>query len=208
MDYLNFFLSAYESLGRWGYWVILVFSLLESLVFVGLFVPGMFVVLFVGFASANGVLDLGDLIWFVAIGGIIGDSLSYYLGTKGTKFFRLENKFLKYSHLEKGKEFFRQHGNKSIFLGRFIGPLRSIVPFIAGLTRMKKEAFLFWNITSGFVWATTILLLGYFFGQAAKVLEVWITRMGTFLLILGGLAIFLWFLKKKLRWRPHVDFQG
>ena len=197
MDYLNFLLPAYESLGRWGYWAVLLVSLLESLAFVGTFIPGMIIVLFVGFASANGVLDLGDLIWFVAIGGIIGDSLSYYLGTKGTKFFRLENKFFKYSHLEKGKEFFEQHGSKSIFLGRFIGPIRSIVPFIAGLTHLRKGVFLFWDIISGFAWATTILLLGYFFGQTAKALEMWITRVGIFLLILGAISIFLWLLKKR-----------
>ena len=143
MEYLSSILPAIQHLGIFGYWIVLLVSLLESLAFIGTLIPGTIVVMLAGFLSAQGYLDLGDLIWFAAIGAILGDSLSYYLGTKGTKFFHNENKFLKFSHLEKGEKFFKKHGDKSIFFGRFIGPIRPIVPFVAGLFKMNKWSFFF-----------------------------------------------------------------
>lgn len=197
MEFLNSFLPTIQHLGIFGYWVVLLVSLLESLAFVGAVVPGAIVVVLAGFLSAQGYLDLGDLIWFAAIGAILGDGLSYYLGTRGTKLFRAENKLLKLSHLEKGEQFFKKHGNKSIFLGRFIGPLRPIVPFVAGLSKMNKWSFLLWNVASAFLWAATHLLLGYFFGGAIKTIEIWSSRTGIFLFSFFILLAVIWFIVKK-----------
>ena len=172
------------------YWIVLLISLAETLPLIGLIVPGTIFIGLFGFFSAQGYLDIGDLIWFSAIGAIVGDGISYYLGTKGTKLFREENKILKLSHLEKGEDFFRKHGNKSVFLGRFISPLRPIIPFVAGLSRMDKKAFLFWNVISGILWATSFLLLGYFFGGALNAIEVWSSQVGIFILgIVASLII-------------------
>ena len=187
-------------LGIFGYWLVLLVAFLESLVAVGVIVPGAVLVTFAGFLSSQGYLDIGDLIWFAAVGAILGDGLSYYLGTKGKRFFHNENKFLKLAHLEKGERFFRTHGSKSIFLGRFIGPIRSVVPFVAGLSGMKQSSFLFWNILSGIVWAASHILIGYFFGNALKAITLWSTRVG-FLLLLIALFIFIvWF-----AWRRIID---
>ena len=197
MEFLNSFLPIVQHLGIWGYWVVLLVSLLESLAFVGVVVPGGVVIMLAGFLSAQGYLNFGDLIWFAAIGAILGDGLSYYLGTRGTKLFRAENKLLKLSHLERGEQFFKKHGNKSIFLGRFIGPIRSIVPFVAGLAKMNKWSFLLWNVTSAFLWAATYLLLGYFFGGAIKTIEIWSSRTGIFLFFFFLLLAVIWLIVKK-----------
>ncbi len=178
MNFLTNILPSLSHLGVWGYWLVLLAALLESLVLVGVVVPGAVLVVFAGFLSSQGYLDIGDLIWFAAIGAILGDSISYYLGTKGTRFFHNENKWLKADHLERGKQFFHKHGSKSIFLARFIGPLRAIVPFVAGISGMKKRQFLFWNIVSAFLWSASHLLVGYFFGNAFTAIEVWSTRLG------------------------------
>ncbi|MEK7157487.1 MAG: LssY C-terminal domain-containing protein, partial [Patescibacteria group bacterium] len=194
---LNYFLPAIEHLGALGYWLVLLISLLESLAFIGVIIPGSALVVAAGFMAAHGYFDIGDLIWFAAIGAILGDGISYYLGTKGTKFFRNENKILKLSHLDRGKHFFKKHGNKSVFLGRFIGSVRPIIPFIAGLSKMDKKAFFFWNIASAFLWATAHLLIGYFFGEAVKSIEVWSTRAGVFMLFLFLLLLLIWLIIKK-----------
>lgn len=199
MDSLSTLLPAVEHLGLVGYWLVLFVSFAESLAFVGEVVPGGIVVVFAGFLSAKGYFDVGDLIWFAAIGAILGDSVSYWLGSKGTKFFSSESRLLKLSHLEKGDEFFRRHGNKSILLGRFIGPMRPIVPFVAGLFGMKKQSFLFWNVVSGFLWATAYVLLGYFFGGASDAITAWSTRAGYFALLILGVSLTLWFLIRKSR---------
>lgn len=197
MDYLNYFLPTIEHWGALGYWLVLFISLLESLAFVGIIVPGSLLVIVAGFLSAQGYFDIGDLIWFAAIGAILGDGISYYFGTKGTKLFRDKNKILKLSHLDRGKNFFRKHGNKSVFLGRFIGPVRPIIPFIAGLYKMDKKSFIFWNVISAFLWATANLFLGYFFGGAAKSIEAWSTRAGIFLLFLFLILLLIWLIIKR-----------
>ncbi len=188
MDVIQSLLPSLETVGVLGYWIVLLIALLESLVVIGAIIPGSTVVVLAGVVSARGYLDIGDLIWFAAIGAIIGDGISYYLGAKGTRMFRVGNKLLKPRHLEMGQRFFDRHGSKSIFVARFVGPLRAIVPFIAGLSGMKPKAFLFWNVTSAFLWAVSHLLLGYFFGSALSVIEVWSTRAG---FVIGIIALFV-----------------
>lgn len=188
MNFITNILPSLSHLGIWGYWLVFLASLLESLVLVGVVVPGAVLVVSAGFLSSQGYLDIGDLVWFAAIGAILGDSISYYLGTKGARFFHNENKLLKADHLERGKQFFHKHGSKSIFLARFVGPLRAIVPFVAGISGMKKSKFLFWNIISAFLWSASHLLLGYFFGNTFSAIEVWSTRV---VYAIGAVVVFL-----------------
>jgi undecaprenyl-diphosphatase len=196
MDFVNTLLPHIENLGVWGYWLVFAVALFESLAFVGAILPGATIVVFSGFLSAQGYLDFGDLIWFAAIGAIMGDNLSYYLGTKGTRLFKNENKFLKEHHIDAGKIYFKKHGNKSIFLARFISPLRPIVPFIAGLTKMDFRPFIFWNVLSAFLWAIVNLALGYFFGGALGAVEKWTGRVSIFFIGAVVIIFVLTFIKK------------
>ncbi|TWJ32389.1 LssY C-terminal domain-containing protein [Geobacter argillaceus] len=164
-----------------GYWLVLLASLLESLVLVGVIVPGAVLVVFAGALAAQGYFDLGDLIWFAAVGAVLGDGISFLLGQHGTGLFKETNKVLKASYLEAGEQFFRKHGAKSIFLGRFIGLVRAVIPFVAGLSGMAAKRFYLWNILSAFAWAASHLLAGYFLGQAWQMVEVWTSRAGIFL---------------------------
>lgn len=197
MDYLNYFLPEIKNLGIFWYWLVLIVSLLESLAFVGVIIPGSLLVITAGFLSAYGYFDISDLIWFTAIGAVIGDGISYYFGTKGTRFFHNENKILKLSHLDRGKNFFKKHGIKSLFLGRFIGSIRPIISFVAGLSKMNHKSFIFWNVFSSFLWASVNLFLGYFFGEATRSIEVWSTKTEVFLLFLFLILIFIWLIIKK-----------
>lgn len=165
-----------------GYWIVLLVALLESLVLVGIFIPGTVLVVLAGFLAAKGYLDIGDLIWFAAIGAILGDGISFYLGKKGTHLFRPNSKLFKLSYLEKGEQFLKRHGTKSVFFGRFLGPIRPISPFVAGMFKMDAKRFYFWNVLSAFAWAVLYVLLGYFFGQAWQVIATWSTRIGFFIL--------------------------
>lgn len=197
MDFIQHLLPTFEHLGILGYWVAFLAAFLESLAIVGTFIPGAIIVIIFGFLSAEGYFDIGDLIWFVALGAILGDVISYYLGTKGKMFFKNENKLLRLSHLETGEEFFKKHGNKSIFFGRFIGPLRAIVPFVAGLSKMNIKIFLFWNITSGVLWAIIHVLIGYFFGGTMSVVEAWMGRIGFIIMGLILVSVIFYIVYKK-----------
>lgn len=181
MEIINNLLPQIEHFRMLGYWLVLIVSLLESLVLVGVIVPGAVLVVVTGALAAEGYFDLGDLVWFAAIGAILGDGISFMLGQHGTGLFKETNRVLKPSYLEVGEQFFRKHGAKSIFIGRFIGLVRAVIPFVAGLSGMPAKRFYFWNILSAFAWAASHLLVGYFLGQAWQMVEVWTSRAGIFL---------------------------
>lgn len=185
------------SFGVWGYAIAFLIAFSESLALIGAFIPGTILIVVFGFLSAHGDLNVWILITVSAVGAILGDSTSYFLGTKGTKLFKKENRILNISHLEKGKHFFAKYGDRSIFVGRFIGVLRPIVPFVAGAARMEMRTFLFWNVVSGVSWSVAYIFLGYFFGDSFSSIEIWAGRVGVFVVLLI-LAIFaLWYLIKK-----------
>ncbi len=188
MDLTNYILPKIEHFHILGYWILLLIAMLESLAFVGILIPGTFFIILFGSLAANGYFSIVDLVWFAVAGAVLGDAASYYLGKRGTGFFSDNNRIFRTGFLEKGKDFFSRHGAKSIFLGRFVGPVRAVIPFIAGLSAMNPARFYSWDIASAFLWATTHLLLGYFLGHAWRLVEVWSTRIGVFL---AAAAIFL-----------------
>jgi len=196
MDF-NTLLPTLEHLNYLGYWLVLLAAFLESVAFVGAIFPGSAVVVLMGFLASRGLFHIGDLIWFATAGAILGDGLSYYLGKRGFKFFRRHAGFLlKDVYLEKGEKFFKDHGGKSVFLGRFVAGIRTVIPFVAGMVKMEARQFFFWNILSAFLWSISHLLVGYFFGEAWNVIETWSSRIGIALVLIGvGVAI-IYFVRK------------
>jgi undecaprenyl-diphosphatase len=86
--------------------------------------------------------------------------------------------------------YFQKHGGKTIFFGRFVGFLRAMSPFAAGMSRMPYRRFLIYNVTGDVLWSISFTLLGYFFGQSWQLIEKWSGRTGLFaffiLLIIAG----------------------
>ncbi len=200
MSLLDTILPTLENFGSLTYWFALLAALAESLAFLGALFPGSILVILGGFAAAQGFIKAIDLFWFVLAGVLMGDTISYFLGTKGVKLFKNENKLLRISHLDSGKEFFMKHGSKSLFLGRFIGPLRAIIPFIAGLTKMDLKIFYLWNFLSAVLWSALHVSIGYFFGSAINRFQIWSTRVGIFLSILTTLTVLTWFVVKNRKY--------
>jgi len=188
MNFIDALIPILTKLQNYIYLLVFLNSLIESLAFIGLFFPGTWINILIGFLAANGQFDLYLLIFFACLAGILGDSLSYYLGRKATKIFKPENKILNSNYLIKGQVFFKKHGNKSIFLSKFSGPLRPIIPFAAGMLGMKKNKFLIWDIFSAICWSFCYLFLGCFLGQVWLILTAYSTRASLFLL---AIIIFL-----------------
>jgi len=150
-------------------WVIFLIALAESLAIVGVLVPGVIILVGAGTLIGSGVLDFWSMTAWAIAGAIIGDALSYWLGhhfeylTKRWRWFRLHP-----DHLEKGVSFFEKYGDISIVLGRFFGPIRAIVPLIAGMMRMPPKRFYLANVLSAIAWAPAYLAPGILLGQAAE----------------------------------------
>ncbi len=197
MDYLHLLLPKLQHLGLWGYWVVLLAAFLESLAFVGLFIPGTTITIFVGFLAAQGVFDFGDLIWFVALGGILGDGISFYLGQHNAE--RLKHsRLFRAAHHKKGEEFFRRFGDMSIILARFIGPLRPVVPFVAGVCHLRVRKFIIFNVVGTFAASAVFLLIGYYFGGLWGRVGPWIEHIKVAIIIAGAAIAVGYLLHKKL----------
>jgi undecaprenyl-diphosphatase len=181
----------------WGYLFVCVLSFGESLAFVGLIVPGSIVVIASGFLASQGMFDIWALFAWSSLGAILGDNFSYFLGRHGLIAFHADNKFFKPEILEKGKAYFEKHGDKSVFLGRFIGWVRPIVPFVAGVFRLNRMRFFFWNATSGILWSVSHIAFGYYFGDALEIVGAWATRAGFWTFAIIATALLLWILVRR-----------
>lgn len=188
-------------MGQWGYLVIFAGALLESAAMIGVFVPGEALVLAAGFFAAQGALDLDALIVAVAIGAVLGDSLGYELGRRWGR-----DALVRYgsrvgvtnARLERVDAFFTRRGGSSVFLGRFVGFARALVPFLAGSSRMPYARFLAYNVAGAVLWSIAIVLLGYFVGASWHAVEAWIGRITAMLIALLGLGV-LFRYRHKLR---------
>ena len=180
-----------------GYWLAFLAALAETLLGVGLLLPGSTLVLLLGAMSAHGYLDLGDLIWFAVVGAVAGDNINFHLGKKfGTRWAREGIWFLKKEHFDRATTFFERHGPKSVFWGRFIPSIKEMVPFIAGLAGMRRSTFMLWNILGGIGWGLQWVLVGYFFGQSLYLARLWLSRFG-FLAVLSLAATFAFYLARR-----------
>lgn len=203
-DLINIVLPSIEHFRAGGYWIAFFAAFIETILGVGLILPGSTIILILGALSARGFLDTGDLIWFAVMGAIIGDNLNYYLGRKyGARWVEKGFWFFTAGHIEKAKHFMDAHGGKSVFLGRFIPSVKEIVPFIAGSIKMNKRTFMLWNVLGAVGWGVEWVFAGYIFGQSLNLAELWLSRAGLFftsLLIIGGLLyLFKWLITKKGR---------
>jgi membrane protein DedA with SNARE-associated domain len=189
---LDFILLHFAWLGPWFFFL---GATAEALPIIGTFLPGATIVTMGGFAAAHGYFPLPVVLAFSIIGAISGDVVSYYVGFHGGKLIRRKH-IIKEALLQKGENFFHKYGNQSILWGRFIGPLRSILPFLSGLLKVKQSTFWFWNIISGIIWGFFYVLVGYFSGNLfSLIVKRWNYRL-TSIVILSILALLITWLTK------------
>src|SRR3989338_2509027 len=183
----NFFLTYPEV----GYVIVFFAAFFESVAFLGVFVPGTIIVLFSGFVAEQWPLayDVRGLMIIVALGCFLGAAASYLVGRfYGPPFFSETSFYLKRRYLIRAQQYFAAHGGKSIFSGNFLGPVRSLVTFTAGMSEMRYWRFFSWSIVASSVWAFLYVGLGYFFGASWEAVELWGTRLTVFLF---GLALLI-----------------
>lgn len=171
IEFIQSWLPSVQNLGMLGYWLLLAITFGESFVLTGIFVPGTVMVVIMGGLAQAGYYDFYDLVFFAVCGSILGDAVSYEIGRAGR--LHAENFPFVRRYFARGKAFFLEHQGKSIFMGRFIGPIRPIIPFIAGVMDMKRGQFYLLNILSAIAWSFSYVSLGYVFGYAWKNALAW-----------------------------------
>jgi membrane protein DedA with SNARE-associated domain len=134
----------------------------ESFAILSLLIPATGILIALG--ALIGVSDLPFVpIWIGAsIGAALGDWISYWIGLKLEDSSRRVWPLSRYPQMiERGEVFFKRWGVWSIFIGRFFGPVRAVIPLIAGTFEMPWLSFQLANWTSAFVWAFALLAPGF-----------------------------------------------
>lgn len=199
VDYIQPLTGWLQANPHWALFLTFFISLTESLAVIGSIVPGSVTMTAIGIMAGSGIMRVDLTLLAATLGAVVGDSLSYALGYFYSE--RLVDMwpFRKYPNLIiYGKDFFARHGGKSVLIGRFVGPLRSIIPVIAGIMHMRQGPFLTANIISAFGWSLLYVMPGVLIGAASNELSAEsATRL--FVIILIFLAI-LWLVGVLIKW--------
>jgi len=189
---LEFLTTHFAWLGPWFFFI---GAAVEALPFIGTFLPGATIVTLGGFASAQGYFSLGSVMIFSITGAIVGDAISFYIGAHGGNYIR-RKKIISENILQKGEDFFHKYGNQSLLWGRFIGPIRSVMPFLAGLSKLKPKTFWTWNVISGIAWGIFYVMLGHFSGNLVSlIIKRWSHQLAWLLLLFIIVPALMWFNK-------------
>ena len=158
-----------RALGPWTYLLVGVMAFLETGAFVGLVAPGETVVIAGGVIAGQGEIELLPLIGLVWLCAVLGDTTSFFIGRRlGRKFLERHGPKVKITHerLDQVEGYFARHGGKTILIGRFIGLVRALAPFIAGASGMAYRRFVPFSIVGTGLWSTTFCVLGYVFWRS------------------------------------------
>lgn len=206
MEHLAGLLDWVSAHAAWAGPLVFLVALTESLALVGLIMPGAFLMFGFGALIGSGQLDYWPIVLWAIAGAIVGDGLSYLLGRWFGPRIWAWPLFRRHSQLlQRSVDFFQRHGGKSIVFGRFVGPLRPVMPMVAGMMGMPASRFLLINCLSGIVWAPAYLLPGQVLVASVSLAATVASRLS--LLILLVLAL-LWLMVSTVKWslRPGGRF--
>jgi len=190
---------------EFAYAILFAGSMFETIIGISFFVFGEIFFLSGAILAGMGILNIWIVILVLYSGGILGDNLSYFIGKKyGISFYnklkkmRLLNKLINEDNFGKGSNFFNKHGALSVFLGRLLGPLSWITPFIAGTYKLEYKKFLPYEMIGAIIGIGQFIIVGYFFG---KHFDIVLTLIDTYIFVIIFIVIIclfiLYYIKKK-----------
>lgn len=166
LDTIRPVLDFFTANPEWALVIIFLIAMGEALLIIGLFVPSTAVLVGAGVLVGTGHLGFWPVIAVTAVGCIIGDQVSYWAGRLfGERLKTMWPLHLYPQLVAKGEDFVREHGGKSVAIGRFVPGVKSVVPGIVGMLGMNQMFFLIVNVTSGIVWAFAHVVPGVLIGQ-------------------------------------------
>lgn len=170
-----------------GLWLLLFVVFAETGLFVGFFLPGdslLFVAGIFAHKMENGepglahqflkligmgnvqneFVDLLVLVGLISIAGILGNAVGYWTGRKvGPAMYNWRDRFLfKKKYLHQAHEFYEKHGGLAIIGARFLPFIRTFAPIVAGIVKMDRKKFHFFNIVGCVSWVFTMIFAGYY----------------------------------------------
>lgn len=157
-----------------GLWLILFIIFAETGLFAGFFLPGDSLLFVAGiysnelaaelFSLNNDFLNLLLICVLIIFSGILGNTVGYWFGAaSGPYLFKKEDSLLfKKKHLFAAKEFYDKYGGGAIVFARFLPIIRTFAPIIAGIVRMDRRKFSFYNIVGCIAWVLSMMFGGHY----------------------------------------------
>ncbi|MGE4322885.1 MAG: DedA family protein [Sphingobium sp.] len=175
--------------GIWAGPIIGLLAFGESLALVGLFIPATALMIAVGGLLGTGVLDPAPILFCAMAGAILGDWVSFMVGRRiGPSVYRRWPLNRHRPMVARARLFFRRYGFVSIFIGRFLGPIRATIPLVAGVMDMDRRRFQFANISSALLWVPVMFAPGYFavrsLGSVDRITEAHLLGIGLVVAVL------------------------
>jgi membrane protein DedA with SNARE-associated domain len=158
-----------ETLGAWTYALVGGLAFLETGAFVGLIAPGETAIVLGGVVAAQGEIHLVAVLLIAWVAAALGDIASFMLGARlGRRFIHRHGPRLGMTapRVDRVEAFYARHGAKAILVGRFVGIIRAVSPFLAGSSGLRFRAFLPWSLLGTAVWASAFTLVGYAFSES------------------------------------------
>ncbi len=187
-------------IGRTGYAGIFLLSALESC---AIPIPSEVVVPFSGFLAASNRFNLGAVVFVATAANLIGSIILFWVGKSGGRWIleRYGKYILVHEHdMEKGDEWFKKYGTKSIFWGRMIPVVRTFISLAAGVGKMNFLKFSVATFLGSLPWNAALAVIGYKAGENWRALEVYFRKLDIFIVVAGVVLIVL-YLWKHLRKR-------
>lgn len=174
----------------WAGVIIALVAFAESLAVIGVIIPGILFLFALGAMVGLGALDFYNAWFWSTLGAIAGDALSYWLGYRYRSHIWDFWPFSRHPDmLVQGRNFIAKHGAKSIIIGRFVGPLRPLIPVVSGMLAMPPRRFFSFNIPACILWAPAYILPGVLFGASLDLAAEYATRLA---LVLGLIVATVW----------------
>ncbi len=182
------------------YLLLFLIALSESLPIVGLLMPGSTLVVLAGFLAFNSKGLFLPLMLSTTAGALLGDLLSFWLGNRfGSRMLTMKSFQKHHQLIQQSERFFCTHGGESIFFARFLGPIRGITPFIAGLSNMPGRALSIYALISAILWGISYLGIGYLGGASWQQAQSLSTRFGLLILLALTVTLIHYWLRRSLK---------
>jgi membrane-associated protein len=187
-----------QSYGLWVYALLFLIIFVETGVVVMPFLPGDSLLFVVGAMCGVGLMDYTLSVGLLLVAAVLGNQSNYALGRYfGPRVFKWEDsKFFNKAAFNRAHDFYERYGGITLVAARFMPFVRTFAPFVAGVAKMSRAKFTFFDVTGGALWVVGIVTIGYFFGNFPFV-KAHLDKIIWAMILIPGLVVLFGALKSK-----------
>lgn len=183
---------------QFAFAAVFLLAFVESMPILGGLVPGASAIIAIAAIMPKDLADLGPVLLAAIAGASFGDGFSFWLGHRYERAALTHWPMKNYPKLvERGENFVKENGVKSVILARFTPPVRALVPLFAGVLEMPVRRYVIANIAAAVLWACAHVGFGAFVGQSATMIEGKFGRYALVALaVIAAAAFTIWHARK------------